>query len=328
MGQLVVQPSTTGVDTYISANSTSTNFGTSISFAVGDIFSATDKANRGLIRMDVTSLTSEMVITSAVLTLAITAKTNISSATDFTVHRCTRSTWTNAGATWLTYDGSNAWTTSGGDYVSTAADTTSITNSDTTLVFDGMVALVEDARTNRSGSLEMLIKGPETAGANKFIAIGSSDNTTLSNRPKLTVGYFKAGEGTQQYLSYDGPIQWSPLETNPMSPYAPQIGSKKAAEAIPTTFGFAVRIGNNAAGTLSADPISTATVTASPTGLTIGTPTVNSSTADVQGVEHLAEQAVGVLLSGGTAGVTYTVTCTVVTDGGATHQLIGDLEVT
>lgn len=50
------------------------------------------------------------------------------------------------------------------------------------------------------------------------------------------------------------------------------------------------------------------------TGLTIGTPTVTTSAID----DVAAGKAVQCNLSGGTAGTTYTVNCSVTTSGGAT----------
>jgi hypothetical protein len=62
------------------------------------------------------------------------------------------------------------------------------------------------------------------------------------------------------------------------------------------------------------ETISSKTVTASPVGLTVGT-------------SSLTGFVVSAMLSGGTAGVTYTVTCTVVTSGGATLSWDGQLRV-
>lgn len=73
---------------------------------------------------------------------------------------------------------------------------------------------------------------------------------------------------------------------------------------------------------------SIASVTVSPSGLTIGSgsplsPTIAAGT-DASGTT-VAASAVRVWLSGGTAGVRYSVTCRVVTSGGRTHDLTGDV---
>ena len=55
------------------------------------------------------------------ITLSIYIKTD--NGGKFDIHRMTRNGWTGSLATWLTYDGSNNWTTAGGDYSATIVNT-------------------------------------------------------------------------------------------------------------------------------------------------------------------------------------------------------------
>lgn len=75
------------------------------------------------------------------------------------------------------------------------------------------------------------------------------------------------------------------------------------------TFTFAV-FAEPAGGETLSSPV----VTGSPTGLTIGTPSVSGSTVTVR-------------ISGGTAGVTYDVTCAVTLSSGGALSMVGHLVV-
>jgi len=79
----------------------------------------------------------------------------------------------------------------------------------------------------------------------------------------------------------------------------------------------------NAPEIVSGETISSPTVTGSPSGLTIGTPTI----LEAETLAVPSGKGVAVTISGGTAGTSYTLTCTVTTSGGATLVVKGDLEV-
>ena len=89
-----------------------------------------------------------------------------------------------------------------------------------------------------------------------------------------------------------------------MSAIAPQIRTKTEYEQAPVTFGFAIKLGTSGT-TLTGTP----TVVSIPSGLTIAAPTINSSTITVDGITHTAGQAVQALVSGGTLGVKYVLSC-------------------
>jgi hypothetical protein len=101
-----------------------------------------------------------------------------------------------------------------------------------------------------------------------------------------------------------------------MTATAPQIRTKTVSEVLDATFGFATKLGDSGA-VFTGTP----TVTGSPSGLTIGSPVINTSTVTVDGVSHTAGQAIQAEISIGTAGTRYVLTCTGSTDSGETMQL-------
>ncbi len=105
----------------------------------------------------------------------------------FTIHRLTQPNWTELGATWNNYNGSNTWATAGGDFVATPAQSLTIAAVQN-LVFDDLQSLVEDAVRLRGGILDLLIKGTLTTGL-EYLELASSSNATPANRPKLVVNY-------------------------------------------------------------------------------------------------------------------------------------------
>lgn len=80
---------------------------------------------------------------------------------------------------------------------------------------------------------------------------------------------------------------------------------------------------SNAPEVVAGETLSSPTVTVSPSGPTIGSPSVLSSAFD----DVASGKGIKVTVSGGTAGTTYTLTCTVTTSGGATLICKGLLPV-
>ena len=96
--------------------------------------------------------------------------------------RCTRD-WTEATATWNTYDGTNPWTTPGGDYDDTFAIERTITTNHNII---DITALVRDAVLNRSQILNLGINFNRPPSNEFNVKIFSRDNVSLV-APKLTV---------------------------------------------------------------------------------------------------------------------------------------------
>ncbi len=98
-----------------------------------------------------------------------------------------------------------------------------------------------------------------------------------------------------------------------MTATAPQIRTKTVAEVLIASFGFATKLG--ASGTLlNGSP----TVTASPAGPTISSVIVSTTALTIAGRAHAIGEAIQAEISGGTAGVTYTLTITAPADSGET----------
>ena len=71
----------------------------------------------------------------------------------------------------------------------------------------------------------------------------------------------------------------------------------------------------------------TPTVTGSPSGLTIASPTIVSSDTTAPGKSVLANRAVQVRISGGTDGTSYTLECSCGTSASNTRELDGTLTI-
>ena len=190
MASLVLQPDEdhlTCRDTFIgNAAFSSTNFGGFDLLTVGAqlLGKGNQAILRTLLRFDLTPLIGAD-ITDA--TLILTAVGGIVSGDTFTIHRLTQPNWTELGATWGVYNGSDVWASLGGDFVAAPSQSLFIASSED-LVFDGLQALVEDAVRTRGGVLDLLIKGNATIGL-QYLELASSSHAIAGNRPKLVVNY-------------------------------------------------------------------------------------------------------------------------------------------
>ena len=101
-----------------------------------------------------------------------------------------------------------------------------------------------------------------------------------------------------------------------MTSLAPQIHTKTVSEVLTASFGFATKLGTSGA-LLTGTP----TVAVSPSGPTISSIGINDAAITIAGVAHAISEAVQCLVSGGTAGTTYTLTCTATTDDSQTLQI-------
>jgi hypothetical protein len=79
----------------------------------------------------------------------------------------------------------------------------------------------------------------------------------------------------------------------------------------------------------SGETLSSVTVTATPSGLTIGTAAVQSSafTDEFTGATVAANEGAKVRISGGTAGTDYALKCTATTSGSNTRVFVATLQV-
>ena len=109
------------------------------------------------------------------------------------VHRVTRS-WTEGtkngsgtadGATWKTTDGTNAWTTNGGDYEATPVSTSKVTAGSDVLVSWEITPLVQAWLADSNSNYGVLMKTNDSLSH----TFGSKEDATASKRPKLIITY-------------------------------------------------------------------------------------------------------------------------------------------
>lgn len=189
--QIVLQPDALeGVDSYIGDDSyADINFGNAVTMGIGTaVVGKVTNVYRGLVRFDLSAIPLGASIPNATLTLFAATGSIISGSQQFTVYRLTEAGWTELGVTWNQYDGSNAWTSAGGDYATQDSDSVSISSAGENLVFDSLAALAADAVANRNGLLHLLVIGPEL-GSNNHMLVHSSDGADSAKWPKLVVDF-------------------------------------------------------------------------------------------------------------------------------------------
>lgn len=188
------------IDCYLDSGSPTTNTGTSANISVGEISVATNFFYRGLIRFDLSSIPTSATVSSSTLYLYI--NNNFASNTrTMRVYRCLRA-WTESGATWNTYDGSNNWGTAGANNTTTDREGTDIGSvsipatpaADTeyaiSLTASAIEEMVSGAFTNNGFVLKM------DTELNDFHNFRSSEYTTDTSKiPKLEVVY-STGSGS------------------------------------------------------------------------------------------------------------------------------------
>ena len=184
MATLTLQPdATAGKDNILDAGATTDNNATDDSFDV--IMSGGSAARRGIIQFDLSSIPVGANVSSAILSLWTgSGLTNV----NMSIHRVTR-TWTEAGSTWNTYDGSNNWTTAGGDY-DAAADANATPSSTTagTQTNWTITSLVQEW-VDGTANNGMIVKLTTESGNTTGHLFRSSDNADAATRPKLVITY-------------------------------------------------------------------------------------------------------------------------------------------
>ena len=111
----------------------------------------------------------------------------------FVPQRVTRTGWTELGATWNLYDGVSSWTIPGGDVDPASGIESGLATGATELDFTDIIPLVIDAMVLRSGSLDLLIQGNESA-VSEFVIIRTSNDPLEAMRPLLEIEYLAPPE--------------------------------------------------------------------------------------------------------------------------------------
>ena len=171
-------------DTYLSSTSPTTSFGSATTFAVGHN-SSTGENDRALLQFPDLggSRLPDVKIVDAQLTITQVSH-SAANATSISLYPATKA-WTSS-ATWNTYDGTNSWTTAGGDYSTPASDTRSGGTSDVNWVFypRGAVQSWFNFATANSGFIVVA-----NEAVNNLMTFTSWDSGTSSQWPSLSVQY-------------------------------------------------------------------------------------------------------------------------------------------
>src|SRR3990167_2433540 len=118
---------------------------------------------------------------------------------DATLARITQAAWTETGTTWNKYDGTNNWTTAGGD-VSTPTVAFTFPDADgvwITMTGTETQTYLQDAVTSRSGVCRMRLKFAVESDEDREFSIASSEYSPVSLIPKITVDYTGATTQTK-----------------------------------------------------------------------------------------------------------------------------------
>ena len=229
-------------------------------FATIDIAGGSSIRDHGIFKFDLSAIPTNATITAATLTLVKTTGSN--TAANVSAHQITNP-WTEgtfsgaAGVSnWAQRVTSINWTTAGGDYNATAETSTSVVgNGSYTWSIPNMAQSWVTTPANNNGVLMRMVN----EATSLLKTYGSRENTTVANRPSLSVTYTVAGNTSTSFTQ-------SPAMCGALTVKASQ------------TVGVTVYV-NVISGTMPTNPSITATLKYGTTDIvTLGVPTYNSAT--------------------------------------------------
>ena len=177
---------TTGRDTFLEDSFPDRNYGASDSYKI----ESAGVNWRPLIRFDLDAIPTGVQIHSATLQLR---QFNINAPGQVFVHRLTRD-WVEGtkngggagdGASWNTYDGTNAWTTPGGDFDSTVYGMGSLSSSNVQPTLD-IAPLVQEWVSGRAPNYGMILVADSNV---RNAGLAASGTNNPPDRPQLTISY-------------------------------------------------------------------------------------------------------------------------------------------
>lgn len=175
-------------DTGLVQGAPASNNSTATSHIVGMVAGA---KYRMALRFDLTGL-PPILPTAATLTLVndTASSQNVIDGLYY-AKRITQASFSPSTATWNTCNGTNAWTSAGGDVTATGQGIYTLSVYTGNLIFSSMNTLVVDAINSRLGYLNLLVMGAESN--NEAVVMFSVDHATSSNRPSLAITYALTG---------------------------------------------------------------------------------------------------------------------------------------
>jgi uncharacterized repeat protein (TIGR01451 family) len=196
---------------WIGSGGTTKNYGNcNILYANGN------PADRALIKFDISNIPSNATIVSANLKMTKIGGSN--TATNFSVHKITNNwmegtgtcTGTTGVANWSQRQPGINWTTPGGDFNPTSEATISVSNNGN---YNWSIpALVQSWVANPSSNYGLMLKFANEASVNNEMEFGSSENSTVANRPQLVINYTTA-TGPGYYVLQLNPASLPPNST-------------------------------------------------------------------------------------------------------------------
>jgi len=179
------QPTT--ADTWINAYNPTTNYGTSANL---NLINWSPYIYRSLFYFDISDIPNQATFTQGDFTVCMSS--DVDFTTTIAVYRLTKSNWTETGATWNKYDGTNAWTTAGGDYTTTngVSMSCSIPNTSTPPPWTfSAPALIQDCYNTFNKQVHLIMLEPNSCLYGMDYFPSREYTTDLTKRPKLTVTY-------------------------------------------------------------------------------------------------------------------------------------------
>jgi uncharacterized repeat protein (TIGR01451 family) len=139
-----------------------------------------------VLRFDLSGIPAGATIQSAVMELYY-ASSRVTTTEALRLHRVTRS-WTELGATWRTYDGTNNWAAQGGDYDAAVAASVNLDGTVNVWKQWAITSLVQSWANGTFTNYGVLLESPPASGNNER-RFNSSENASATLRPKLTITY-------------------------------------------------------------------------------------------------------------------------------------------
>jgi hypothetical protein len=185
------QPASSGTDTTIRSDQPDTNYATTATLKVGTLGGY---AGHGLLQFDLSSIPQSAVVTGGTLSLWV-AVDNATASGTLCVYRV-KQNWTESGATWNSYDGTNPWNTAGAysvddvEQTSIGCKTTTASQAvdskiDITLSAPEIQEMLVGLWTNRG----FLLRYVQEGDTNRYEFYSSDEATKTTERPKLVVNY-------------------------------------------------------------------------------------------------------------------------------------------